>query len=471
MKANKICLQIIEIVIAVILVLLFSMRTSPIYSLLMGNYTGNNAAAAMMIGKSWAQGAAVPYRDLFMVGGPFFFVIQAAGYLSGSRVGLFVMEIITVFIYLVFVRRALEQMTTKKKARIFTWISLIPYVALVSGGNSMNEYLLAIEAVLLWMIVRLRKTRNVKKSLAFVGGLLTGAAVMINITEASPVYMLMVALLICIGTYANQKGKAILCSIAGIAVPMILLVLVYAANGATEDMLQGWIIVPIKMLGADLSVLVILHKCVKCLLLLPLFVGGILLIKKKKKMGYAILVGTIIVGLNLLLLEIDGVHYLHIIIAVPLALALYDKYMDFGMAKKVCMALGVLITIAVSLVPIKNYMETLATGIPRAHSDFYADLKEFISNNDNPQYGMIDTDLSFFLMIDYMPKQKYFTDQTNLSAYLDEVSEEVERYKNHEEEINVLLITERGFKGQELDGFQLAEVYLKLGGSIFIYVY
>ncbi|MCR5665234.1 MAG: hypothetical protein K6G01_00260 [Eubacterium sp.] len=469
-KKKTVCL-LIEIVAAILVVLVFSTRTSPLYSLLMGNYTGNNASAAMMIGKAWVENGSVPYRDLFMTGGPLYFIIQAFGWLIGQRIGIFALEAISFAIYVLFTRRAIARLTSEKKSYLYTLLSLIPYVAAVSGGNSANQYLLPMAAVLLWMIVKSRKIRSVNTRMLLIGGIICGAAFMTNVTGAMVIYMLTITLGICAGTFAKKKLPEIMMLILGIIIPIIVILVVFGAQGALPDLVQGAFLIPVKMLGAEMGVSVMLHKLVKCALFLPLFAGGILLIKKRKKAGYAIVVATIVIGLTQLLLGLDWVQYLSGIIAAPLALAIFDKHLMMGTKRRISMVVSVLIYIAISILPVKDYVQTMAEGIPEAHDDFYTDLQEFISNNDDPQYGMIDTDLSFFLKIDYIPKQKYFTDQTELSKYLDEVEEEVERYKNHEEEVTILLITERGFKGQELKNYTLAEVYLKLGGSIFIYVY
>ena len=79
MKKNNIARWGISLAAAAAALVLLSTRTSPLYPLLMGSYVGNDVSAIMLIAKYWIAGEIVPYRELFAMGGPLYFLIHAAG--------------------------------------------------------------------------------------------------------------------------------------------------------------------------------------------------------------------------------------------------------------------------------------------------------------------------------------------------------------------------------------------------------
>ena len=119
--------------------------------------------------------------------------------------------------------------------------------------------------------------------------------------------------------------------------------------------------------------------------------------------------------------------------------------------------------------PFKNTICFLWTGIPDVIYEFYEDAQSFESEHPGYRYIALDTDCSYFLLLDKLPDCRYFTDQTELSSYDPAIAETVEGYLNGEP-VDILFITERGYIGRELDKYTLIQVYLKYGGSIFVYL-
>lgn len=95
---KKIGIALFWLVIAAGFVFLFSYSTSPLYP----TYYGNDSAQFQTIGKCWLKGA-VPYRDLFDHKGPWIFFINMLGYLlTGTKYGIFLIQIVCMWISLYF---------------------------------------------------------------------------------------------------------------------------------------------------------------------------------------------------------------------------------------------------------------------------------------------------------------------------------------------------------------------------------
>ena len=95
---KKIGITLFWLVIAAGFVFLFSYSTSPLYP----TYYGNDSAQFQTIGKCWLKGA-VPYRDLFDHKGPWIFFINMLGYLlTGTKYGIFLIQIVCMWISLYF---------------------------------------------------------------------------------------------------------------------------------------------------------------------------------------------------------------------------------------------------------------------------------------------------------------------------------------------------------------------------------
>ena len=95
---KKIGIALFWLVIAAGFVFLFSYSTSPLYP----TYYGNDSAQFQTIGKCWLKGA-IPYRDLFDHKGPWIFFINMLGYLlTGTKYGIFLIQIVCMWISLYF---------------------------------------------------------------------------------------------------------------------------------------------------------------------------------------------------------------------------------------------------------------------------------------------------------------------------------------------------------------------------------
>lgn len=266
--------------------------------------------------------------------------------------------------------------------------------------------------------------------------------------------------------------KRLICCFMGVAVPVLIAVGAFAMTGSLIGMLQGTFLYPASALlsGFD-SLQVIFHKGVKCLFLLPLLAAGILRMAREKQtnsLGTCVLLSGIVCGLFLLCGDNRWYYYLAALPAVPLGIALLCP----SKGSLSCIAargVSILLMLGLCAAPFKNTICFLWTGIPDVIYEFYEDAQSFESEHPGYRYIALDTDCSYFLLLDKLPDCRYFTDQTELSSYDPAIAETVEGYLNGEP-VDILFITERGYIGRELDKYTLIQVYLKYGGSIFVYL-
>ena len=79
------------LMVAIIFVSIFSSSTSPLYSTWSDS---PDSPIFQIIGKYWVKGI-IPYRDLWDLKGPFIFFVNAVGYwVTGSRLGVYGIQII-----------------------------------------------------------------------------------------------------------------------------------------------------------------------------------------------------------------------------------------------------------------------------------------------------------------------------------------------------------------------------------------
>ena len=81
---------LISLPAAIFIMMVFSCTTSPFFDLAYGDYYGNHSSTALLIGKEWLADA-IPYKDLFVTGGPLYYLIQAAGWGIAGRTGVWLL--------------------------------------------------------------------------------------------------------------------------------------------------------------------------------------------------------------------------------------------------------------------------------------------------------------------------------------------------------------------------------------------
>lgn len=459
------------LLLSVIVLLAFASRTSPAYDLLLGDYGSNAASAAMVVGKSWAEGTAVPYRDLFAMGGPLYFLLQAFGWLLAGRAGIFALELLSFAMFLGLTGETVSRFASGKVTAACLILSGVIYAALCAAGDSAIEWCLPFVAGGLFLVFRPGQVFRSRDAALL--GLLCGCVLLIDFRAGGLLYGAALWAVFCAPKAEGKNAwKRLACCLAGGVVPVLAAVAGFAAAGALSGMLQGTFLYPARALLAGFDGLeVLLHKGVKCLFLLPLLVGGILLLRQErteKSLGIRAVLSSLVCGLLLLCGDNRWYYYLAALPAVPLGIALLRPGRG-RTGRLVGVGLSALLALGLCAAPMKNYLSFLKTGIPDVIYEFYGDLQSFAAGNPEFRYLALDTDCSYFLLLNQMPDYRYFASQTELSSYDAAVSEAVDGYLNGEA-ADVLFITERGYIGRDLDKYTLTQVYLEYGGSLFVYL-
>lgn len=468
MKSKKMIWCGVYFFIICTVLLFLSSRTSPLYSLLLGDYGKNEAATAMLIGKYWIQGE-IPYKDLFAVGGPIYFLIQAIGWMIGERSGILILQGINLFACMIIMQKIVHKFQNGWRSWGIPAAILFVYIATCSGGNSASEWCLTLLAVGLW--ISLQEQISSKSAMLF--GVILGLGMMIHIQSSGMLYGIFIWML---WTILKQEGIKKFRTVfgwigIGYMIVVVPIVLYFSFHGAINVMIKGAILYPLKelTLGFD-SIKVVVHKMVKCFLMLPVLCAGLYQIHKKDKKN-GILIVFISVVMILLLLCGDNQWYYYIVVmpCLALAIAIWSNVKAPVKRKAVvgcCMVLGV----GICIIPIKNYVTYLKDGVPDVVEEFITDVEEYRNNLVQCRIVTIDTDSSYLLELDEKPIISYFSSQSELELYEKEIGTIVESYVDGDIEADIVVTTEKGWVGQHFEEYILVQVYCKKGGNICIYL-
>ena len=135
---------------SLVFLLVFSWSTSPLYL----TY-GGDSPFFQTVGLGILQGK-IPYVDLFDHKGPVPFFYNALGYSLGiGRCGVFVIQVISMTITLLLVRRTVALLgASPRKSRSITLLALIPLAVFITEGNQVEEWQLPYVALSLYLCCR-----------------------------------------------------------------------------------------------------------------------------------------------------------------------------------------------------------------------------------------------------------------------------------------------------------------------------
>lgn len=471
MKKNQMVKWLSILLFSLIVVLLSASHTSPVYDLLLGDYGKNTASAAMVIGKGWVEGVGIPYKDFFLMGGPLYFGIQAFGWLLAGRTGIFILEVISFAIFLGLLIGTAKRFAPKKAIAVGLLSGVYIYVALCSAGNSTFEWCLPFIAGSCYIAFQKKKIWNCRDM--FLLGILCGGILLIDFRAGGLSYGMIAWSIGCaLQTFKSDGWKRIVSCMLGIILPIVAAVCIFASLGSLEGMLQGTFIYPMCALfsGFD-DILVIAHKGVKSLLLLPMFLAGARLLYREKQFpsfGSCMLFCSVACGIFMLGGDNQWYYYLATLPAVILGITFICAE-EGNRNIFVLKVFSVILILGIAIVPLKSYLTFLMDGVPDVKNEFLVDAQSFEEENPDYRYFALDTDNSYFLKLNKMPEYRYFANQTELSSYNSDIAEEVEGYLS-EGNADIVFITEKGYIGRDLENYTLTQVYLKYGGSLFVYV-
>lgn len=118
----------------------FSSSTSWLYDKPVSVY---DSSIFQIIGKYWASGEALPYRDLWDSKGPIIFALNAVGYLlTGAKTGVFVIQVLFLTLSLLLSFRFFRCSYSDKESLLLVLLLLMSLSVMVYEGNVISEYAL-----------------------------------------------------------------------------------------------------------------------------------------------------------------------------------------------------------------------------------------------------------------------------------------------------------------------------------------
>lgn len=446
---------------AAVLISSFSSSTSPFYSIFYGDYYGNSSSTALLVGKAWLSGN-IPYGDLFVTGGPLYYIIQSLGWFLGGRSGVFGIQIFNMSIILFLLQCLFKLLLQKESCWSLVVISAVGIAATLSGGNSKEEYCLTLSLLLFVYILKTEIEDKFSWKSAVVTGLLASAVIGINITSGAMIYaIIFYVIFILFWKRGWRTGIQALGRILFIMILCFIPFFVYFyLQNYLWDMIQGTFFYPIRSLVAEgLNLILLLHKLIKSLPFLLLFIIGIIIfrvLKLKKGILYTFL------GLSFFIFGIlgDGNWHLYLIgsFALSLSLSLVWKYFD-GAFKKIGIGVLIVCMLGIYTTPIIRYGSFVLTDDVSGYKNLGKDLKTYCKENNTDEVFMVDVPAFIYLAADVLPDYKYFSQQSEYEKIDSSIRKKINRYVTESCKAPVIIIKSRGMAYQEIGDYSMAAMY------------
>ena len=417
---------ILLLLTSIITILLFSVVTSPLY----GEQYIDDSSVFEVIGKGWAQGF-LPYRDLWDSKGPYVFFIDMLGYKLGGKVGLFILEIINIWITKWWIYKIFRFSFDKWKAFALSAICVSTIANLLwYFGNTQSEWCLPFLAASMYYIFDyvLAKEYSHKNAGAFAYGLTIGVSLM-----SRPINCIYIAFSACaIGAlliyHKEWKNlfQNILFGLLGIITIVIPFVIYFALNGALYDMVFASFLYNLKYANfSNFSLSNLLETLLyNSLLLIGIYVIIKAICQKQYKMILVLLTPCFISFLYMLLFTFAFPHYFLLFLPIyAVLLSIMFKDEKYSMIKTIVIGFLMLINICYSVAGF------LPESWPYQYSD---DFKIAISDcmNAVPKGATFLTinepqQHEIYLKYDITPNNKYFYYQDLYALIDNEITKDI----------------------------------------------
>ena len=194
------------LLVSVLFLLFFSLWTSPFYE----HWYGCDCSFFTMVGRGITQGM-VPYRDFFDLKGPYFFFIEALGQLiHQDRLGVFLIQIPFMCASLILVMKLSRLYLSKGKSVAVILIFLFGHISTIWGGNTLEEYMLPVNLLVIYIVVRHLKLHPLKSDslplyIPLITGVCFGIMLFAKITIAAPIMGVCMGIFVSLLAYKRYK--------------------------------------------------------------------------------------------------------------------------------------------------------------------------------------------------------------------------------------------------------------------------
>jgi hypothetical protein len=244
---KEIIKYILFLIVGVLMVVFYSATTSPLYPYF--RFWDWDNALFLVMGKEWLKGN-IPYRDLFDQKGPAIFFVNMIGYLlTNNRIGVFIIQVFSAFVSVLFIYKVLVRSIEDKLAIICACLSIFLLSGSYQYGNLVEEYFIPFQIICFYFISDWlsRKTKEMPEHnplYALFYGITFGFCVMSRLTNAISVCI--AVLFIIIYLYINRAWinllKNAITFILGTAIVIVPFMIYFAIKNSTYDFWYGTIL-------------------------------------------------------------------------------------------------------------------------------------------------------------------------------------------------------------------------------------
>ena len=220
--------------------LFFSFWTSPYYE----NWYACDSSLFAMVGRGIVEGR-TPYVDFYDLKGPYLFFINALGQLlHRGRLGIFLIEIPFGLIMNVFAWKLCRLYLSRIKSCFVMAVYLYSHVSTIWGGGTIEEYMMALNMVAIYLVVSFMKDHDLKTDTIpsiriFFIGLFFGIMLFAKVTNAAPIIGMCLGITVILIRHKRYMEllRTIALFLLGAALAALPMVIFFALRGALAEML------------------------------------------------------------------------------------------------------------------------------------------------------------------------------------------------------------------------------------------
>ncbi len=414
-KLQTITEYAILLLVSIGFLMLFSLWTTP----LLPKWYGCDASFFSMAGRGILQGW-VPYEDFFDLKGPYFFFLQALGQLMcQGRFGIFLLQIPFLFASLVLIYRMSLLYLSKKQAVFILGSFLFLHIAMLWGGNTLEEFCLPFNLLCMYTALKLMKEETYEQlpHHAFLYGVCFGFITFCKITAAAPVIGIIAAfgLLLLLRKQYQQLGLYILSFFCGLLLITLPLLVYFGTRGALYDMFYAVFAFAFKR-SVDFAEAYNLTWELKCFGCVFAFLFALLYKKELKPAERLLLVIT--AGIVYIALHFGTPFVYYFTTSMPVfiaALILFTAVnQPFVLGKSLKQLLCIAVFVVLMVFYEDNCHDTFMTVVKRSENDYHetyyqnaVDLAVFIPEWERNDVYCFNVDMNWFEINDILPSYRY----------------------------------------------------------------
>ena len=147
---NKQNIYYILIFVIVTILAILGLSSSPLNK----GVIQNDSAVFQIMGRGMLNGQVI-YKDLFDHKGPVMYVINAIAYIINPQIGLFIIEILFIYIGAVFIFKTSKIFVNQKISVIMALVYVMLIFTNILGGNFTEEYAMTFTSIALYCIMKI----------------------------------------------------------------------------------------------------------------------------------------------------------------------------------------------------------------------------------------------------------------------------------------------------------------------------